>query len=600
MDEILESTGKFGKFQYKVLVIIGFVSALSSACMYATIFVAAEPELLCSKKNSKSINDSMQNHTIHSVYTPVDSNIVCDIWSNMSQTQKLRKIKELNEFKCHYDETYYGSTIINDWNLICNRHYLAGLTQTVHIFGSIFGFCGGVFGDKYGRKRASFWFATMLTFTLLISQLLQIDFFVLRIEVRYLIYTIGQFLIGLLVNCLYCTAYVLLMEFTTEKYRTYVANLNSYFYVLGELIVLFAYYINRNWHFLNWFIGVYSLILVFLISFLPESPAWLISSKRFSEASAILKSIAKVNGNKNYIVPNLIKNTIDDLDDSYTQRQHQQQQQHQEYQQQQHESLLNKKSTDMATVADSSMYTKHSVHSKELDGMLVTDYNPHHLYKRNQIHYNSFESIDIKRDSYDLDILMLKNLFVPKSNFIKTSLCFYIWAALMLLYYGISLGVTSVGLTNPYLMYFLSSIAELIGYIFCYVNDLFGRKKTISGFFLVTTLVYFLLALFSTSTNGPNESYKTYFLMLLALIGKCSVSGSYNIAYIFTSELYSVTTRNTAVLFLTCVGGASSLVSPQINTLNRLVWAPLPYIIYSICSMLACLCVWFLPETKKI
>ena len=38
------------------------------------------------------------------------------------------------------------------------------------------------------------------------------------------------------------------------------------------------------------------------------------------------------------------------------------------------------------------------------------------------------------------DILMFKHLFAPREYFIKTCLLFYLWAALMLLYYGISLG----------------------------------------------------------------------------------------------------------------------------------------------------------------
>jgi hypothetical protein len=52
------------------------------------------------------------------------------------------------------------------------------------------------------------------------------------------------------------------MEFTTEHYRTKIANVNSYIYVLGELIVLVVYYLSKNWQVLNWFIGIYSLVLL--------------------------------------------------------------------------------------------------------------------------------------------------------------------------------------------------------------------------------------------------------------------------------------------------------------------------------------------------
>lgn len=112
--------------------------------------------------------------------------------------------------------------------------------------------------------------------------------------------------------------------------------------------------------------------------------------------------------------------------------------------------------------------------------------------------------------------------------------------------------------------------------------------------------MYALIAYLSNDISGETSSFsvKAISLMVFALIGKCAVSGAYNISYIYTSELYPIKTRNTAVLFLTCFGGVSSLVAPQINLLKTLVWNPLPYIIYSVCALLGCGCVYFLKETK--
>ena len=178
-------------------------------------------------------------------------------------------------------------------------------------------------------------------------------------------------------------------------------------------------------------------------------------------------------------------------------------------------------------------------------------------------------------------------------------------------------------LVDPYLMYFLSAIAEMIGYILCYVNDVFGRKRTTLGFLIATAIMYSLIAFLSSdeghlapalpnlvnnstdsglSSAEPTERIpaKAIYIMVFALIGKCAVSGLYNLAYIYTSELYPIKTRNTAILFLTCFGGASSLVSPQINLLKSHVWNPLPYIIYAISALIAVVCVMYLPETKVL
>ena len=85
------------------------MSSLNAMAVYATVFITAEPKLLCKYKNS---NDS--NYL----------NNVCEIWSNITNDKN-----QTSPYECEWDTTYYGKTIINEWNLICDRVYLAGLTQ---------------------------------------------------------------------------------------------------------------------------------------------------------------------------------------------------------------------------------------------------------------------------------------------------------------------------------------------------------------------------------------------------------------------------------------------------------------------------------------
>ena len=113
MDKILDEINGFGRYQKIVLFVIGAMSSLNAMAIYATVFIAAEPELLC------KFTDDSSNKTI-------DNNLKCDIWKNFT------KSKELNvssPYQCNWDTKYYGLTIINEWELICDRAYLAGLTQ---------------------------------------------------------------------------------------------------------------------------------------------------------------------------------------------------------------------------------------------------------------------------------------------------------------------------------------------------------------------------------------------------------------------------------------------------------------------------------------
>ena len=129
-----------------------------------------------------------------------------------------------------------------------------------------------------------------------------------------------------------------------------------------------------------------------------------------------------------------------------------------------------------------------------------------------------------KKDRFNFKIV--RNLLIPVKNMMKTTILLYIWSALMLIYYGVSLGVLNVDLVDPYLMYFLAVIAEVLGYTICYLNDYFCPKKMITGFFFITTIIYSLIALMTAKeSNETSFSAKAIVLMILGLIGKCMISG---------------------------------------------------------------------------
>ena len=335
-------------------------------------------------------------------------------------------------------------------------------------------------GDNYGRKKAVVWFAVLLTISILCPQIVLLPSLPISIEIKYIVYSIGQFFVGLLDNCLFCTAYIVLMELTTEKYNTSISNLNSYFYIIGELIVLVVYYFSQSWHLTNWFLGIFSLIsTVLLIIFLPESPIWLISRNRYIEASNILKKVAKYNGKPYDYVQAILEN-------------------------------------------------------KSVEKQLLT--NKEEIIKKSKL----FELKEITQ------------MFLPKNNFIKSTVFFIIWAVIFLLYYGISLGISAFDHVDPYLMYFLSALAEFIGYTLCYLNDYLGRRKTMSCFLFITAITYGIIAFLSLnpSDNDNIFSTKSIFLMICGLLGKCSISGKIFVRFLKNSNFSSTSSIIVNFFFL--------------------------------------------------
>lgn len=109
MDELIESVGEFGRFQKAALVVVGLLSALSSATIYATIFISAEPEFYC-----------MRHERVNSTFTSshrVSDNETCHVWSRL-QTKQEEALNHSIRYECLYDKTHYGQTIISEWDLV--------------------------------------------------------------------------------------------------------------------------------------------------------------------------------------------------------------------------------------------------------------------------------------------------------------------------------------------------------------------------------------------------------------------------------------------------------------------------------------------------
>ena len=191
----------------------------------------------------------------------------------------------------------------------------------------------------------------------------------------------------------------------------------------------------------------------------------------------------------------------------------------------------------------------------------------------------------------------LKEMWSPKSNLLKTFIFVYIWLSLNLVYYGISLGITNIdNQVNSYVMYLISSLAEIVGYASCHFNDKFGRKKMLIIFLVLSSIVCMIVAFMPPANTLILITAK----MILVFIGKACASAAFNSCYIYNSLLYSTAVRSTIVLFASNCGNIGSLISPQINLLQQLVWKPLPYLIFSGSSFIASFFISMLPDPDKI
>jgi OCT family organic cation transporter-like MFS transporter 4/5 len=113
------------------------------------------------------------------------------------------------------------------------------------------------------------------------------------------------------------------------------------------------------------------------------------------------------------------------------------------------------------------------------------------------------------------------------------------WLTNTLVYYGISFNTTDL-VGDPYLNFTLSILVELCAIIACQLTlERFGRKIPYSLNMSISGLA--LISVMFVPKSMP------YLVTVLALIGKFTISFTYNGIYIITAEMYPTVIRNSTV-----------------------------------------------------
>ncbi len=139
----------------------------------------------------------------------------------------------------------------------------------------------------------------------------------------------------------------------------------------------------------------------------------------------------------------------------------------------------------------------------------------------------------------------LKIFFKSKKLMIRSSVILLNWLTNTFVYYGISFNTSALS-GDPYLNFTLSVFVELIAIITCqFTLEKFGRKKPYAINMVITGVALLLIQFV------PKEM--SYMVTILALIGKFSISFTYNSVYIITSEIHPTVIRLGKLIFLSLI-----------------------------------------------
>ncbi|RWS26291.1 Organic cation transporter 1-like protein [Leptotrombidium deliense] len=265
---LLKKVGDFGKYQ-KLLLYLFFLptATLAPLLCTTTLFMVSSPKYRC-------FHHSVNNQSEHRPNLFKDEQDACLFKNSSYETRASNNSNATNNI-CEfwiYDTTNYEENAVTFFNLICDHDYYPSLILSSVSLGSIIG--APIFGylsDKIGRKK---------TFFLAIAVIL------LSTISPILIKDLWAFIFFRFVN---------VIEVVATERRTTITTLSSVCVAIGLSVLPLIVFLTKSWVKLNIVTAVTASILLLYWRFVPESPRWLVTKKRYQEARTVLKYIAKVN-----------------------------------------------------------------------------------------------------------------------------------------------------------------------------------------------------------------------------------------------------------------------------------------------------------------
>ncbi|XP_038158147.1 solute carrier family 22 member 4-like [Cyprinodon tularosa] len=187
----------------------------------------------------------------------------------------------------NYSKDIYQSTIVTEWNLVCENHWKVPFASSTLFVGYLFGsLISGQLSDRFGRKKVLFMSLAAQSFCVLLQSFSQ----------SWRIFCVMFLFVGASQISIYISGFVLGTELLSKTMRVLFTTLGAFlFYCIGYMTLPWIAYGIRDWRALLAVLSATSVVYIPLWWFIPESPRWLLIQGRKTEAEAIVRDAARRN-----------------------------------------------------------------------------------------------------------------------------------------------------------------------------------------------------------------------------------------------------------------------------------------------------------------
>ncbi|KAM3919839.1 solute carrier family 22 member 6-B-like [Leptodactylus fuscus] len=294
--EILERIGGMGRYQIIHVILLSLPVFMLASHNLMQNFTAAIPKHRC-KLNESWEEGNFTGFWLHA-HIPVASNgkfSSCLRYTNPQLSLlNYSSTSNTSDFQTEictdgymYDDTEYSSTIINQWDLVCNQRRLRQLAQSIYMAGVLVGsvIFGGL-SDKFGRRPLNIWSNLQMCIAGICA----------AFAPNYIVYCVFRFLTGAALSGIVLNSYSLIVEWIPTETRAFTVTATGYCYTIGQLVLVLLAYLIQEWRMLQLAASLPFFIYFVYSWWLPESSRWLVLSGKYEQAIKDLKKVARING----------------------------------------------------------------------------------------------------------------------------------------------------------------------------------------------------------------------------------------------------------------------------------------------------------------
>ncbi|XP_078479037.1 solute carrier family 22 member 13-like [Lampetra planeri] len=292
--EILGHIGEFGLFQQLTLIALCFPNFVQAFVFASFVFIQSDPERHCNtdwilKADPNLTSDEQLDLTLPreqdgtfsrcQMFVPVDWNISAIRENGLNETTSCQN-------GWVYRNTLYTSTIVTDFDLVCDQDNWVEMIQAVFMGGVLLGsLIFGPFAESFGRKLAT-QIPGVIMFVFVATTALCPNIH---------LYVASQFMVGVgaggyRVNCI-----ILATEWIGVSKRSWGACVTQLFGAIGQCVLAGLMYFVRDWRVTQLITAAPLALTVIYIWFIPESARWLLNRGRMDEAKQLIVKAATVN-----------------------------------------------------------------------------------------------------------------------------------------------------------------------------------------------------------------------------------------------------------------------------------------------------------------